>query len=302
MNIPEQTSTAALETYFASRSRRTSADLGWGSLLVRSRVEPAVLKEHVLPGIPDPWLVLVTRGARRVAVRDRKGWRSGISRVGYVGITSPGRMTTIRWTSESPEPIETLHICLDAGLFRRFAADAADCDPASIEVVDRLAERDPLIEQVGLSLRRELWSPGAASRLLADAAAQLLVAHLLEHHCAVPIVAKPPRGGLTPAQLRRVRDYVDAHLASSITLEDLAAEAGVSLYHFARLFRHSTNESPHRYVVRMKIERARRLLAETDLPIAQVARACGFSSGGHFAGVFRKLTGATPAAYRRSCR
>jgi AraC family transcriptional regulator len=180
----------------------------------------------------------------------------------------------------------------------RFAAETADCDPARVEVVDALAESDPLIEQVGLTLAHELSSPTPAGRLFADTAAQLLTAHLLRRHCAFPMHAGGPGVVLRPYHLRRIREYVDAHLATSITLDDLAAVTGLSPYYFARMFKRTTRETPHAFVMRLKVERAERLLCETDWPVARVARASGFVSASHFAAAFRRRKGTTPGEFR----
>ena len=110
------------------------------------------------------------------------------------------------------------------------------------------------------------------------------------------------RGGLAPGVLRRVRDHVDAHLGDSISINDLAAIAGLSLYHFARAFKRSEGVNPHSYVMQCRVRRAQELLAGTDMPIAEIAIACGFSDQSHCARRFRKSLGITPWRYRWSTR
>jgi AraC family transcriptional regulator len=108
-----------------------------------------------------------------------------------------------------------------------------------------------------------------------------------------------PRGGLSPAALRRVQLYVEAHLDGPLTIEALAARAGVSPYHFARGFKASTGTTPHGHVQKQRIERAAQLIRETDQPLAQIALATGFSTQSKLTSAFRKLMGVTPARYRR---
>lgn len=103
---------------------------------------------------------------------------------------------------------------------------------------------------------------------------------------------------LTAAQLRRVEDYIRAHLAESIGLADLADEAGLSRYHFARLFRNTVGRTPHQHVLHLRIVRAHALLNETRLSVAQIAFDVGFSSQSHFATVCRRVLGQSPAALR----
>ena len=108
------------------------------------------------------------------------------------------------------------------------------------------------------------------------------------------------RGGLTPARLRRVLDHIAAHLSGDTSLQRLAELAGLSPSHFALAFRQSTGLPPHRYVLQQRVERAKELLTDPQLSLAQVGYAAGFASQAHFTTVFRKLVGITPAAYRRN--
>jgi AraC-like DNA-binding protein len=113
---------------------------------------------------------------------------------------------------------------------------------------------------------------------------------------------QPPRGGLPAGVLRRVRDHIDSHLEDHISLEVLAADARLSLYHFARAFRQSMGISPHRYVIQQRVKKAQRLLAQTDLPLANIAVAVGFADQSHFSRQFHRLVGTTPSGFRRAQR
>ena len=108
----------------------------------------------------------------------------------------------------------------------------------------------------------------------------------------------PSSGGLAPGLTRRIREYIESHLDENIGLEALASTAGLSVHHFARAFRQSVGEPPHTYVVRRRVERARRMLEETDLPLSDIGLAVGFSDHSHFARHFRRLMGMTPRAAR----
>lgn len=113
---------------------------------------------------------------------------------------------------------------------------------------------------------------------------------------------RPIRGGLPPRALRRVREYIEAHLASNISIQMLAGIAGVSMYHFARAFKQSEGITPHGYLVRCRVQRAQQLLADTELSLAQIARASGFSDQSHCARRFQEQLGVTPSGYRWSMR
>lgn len=107
-------------------------------------------------------------------------------------------------------------------------------------------------------------------------------------------------GALTAGQERLVLDYIEANLAVDFSLEELAAVSGLSRYHFSRRFKATVGMPPHRYVTQRKIERARRLLAETRFPITHIASAAGFTSAANFIRTFRELQGMTPGDYRRA--
>lgn len=110
------------------------------------------------------------------------------------------------------------------------------------------------------------------------------------------------RGGLPPGAMRRVREYVDAHLGESMDLAELAAIAGLSVFHFARQFKQSAGVTPHHYLVRRRIERAQDMLARTDLALSEIAVAAGFSDQSHLSRHFRQMLGTTPREFRWSQR
>src|SRR5260221_14640165 len=100
--------------------------------------------------------------------------------------------------------------------------------------------------------------------------------------------------------MRRVCAHVDGHLSESIDLVTLASVAGVSVFHFARQFKQSAGATPHHYIVRRRIERARELLVGTDLSLSEIAFTTGFADQSHFARHFRQTTGTTPREFRRA--
>jgi transcriptional regulator GlxA family with amidase domain len=120
----------------------------------------------------------------------------------------------------------------------------------------------------------------------------------------VELARLPPRsrGGLPPRTLRRVREYVEAHLEKNISLQMLASTAGLSMSHFARAFKKSQGVPPHEYLVRCRVRRVQKLLATTDLPLSEIARASGFSDQSHCTRRFREQVGITPSNYRWSMR
>ena len=127
-----------------------------------------------------------------------------------------------------------------------------------------------------------------------------VAAALAANHAARPLRSpiKLSRGGLTPARLRRVLDRIEAGLPSPLPLASLAAEAGMSPFHFAREFQRAVGVPPHQYLIRRRLDRAVLLLARRNMPLADVARAAGFAHVSHLARQMRRLTGLSPARFR----
>jgi AraC family transcriptional regulator len=195
--------------------------------------------------------------------------------------------------------VELFHLYIPRALVDRAVAAGLDRDPALVELLERPFFADPLLEQTirHVFLCSDWHEP--ADRLALSHAAHLIIAHLLRRYSSVDARARIARGGLPSHVRRRVAEYVDANLGAPLSLADLAAVAGLSTYHFARAFKQATGESPHGFVLRRRIARAQRLLADHRLSLGEIADACGFSSQSHFTARFRRLTGVTPRRYRR---
>jgi len=198
-------------------------------------------------------------------------------------------------------PHELLVAAVQFSLIRTTIEEACGRDVSDLGRVHANFLRDPLIEQ----LCRRMWDEAASDNplgtLFADSAVLVLATALLRLS-DLPSGRHHRVGGLTPTRLKRVSDYIEAHLDADPTLSDLAAAAGLSRYHFAREFQLATGQTPLRYLQQRRIERAEELLANTALPLVEVALAVGFKSQEHFTTVFKRLTGTTPGAYRTALR
>jgi AraC family transcriptional regulator len=144
------------------------------------------------------------------------------------------------------------------------------------------------------------WQEGFLSgSLYLDAIGQALAAVLVQ---ACGILRKPLRryrGGLAPAQLRRVTEFVQEHLEHDLSLHQMAETASLSTAYFSQVFRQSTGVTPHQFVLRARVERAKSMLRDREARVLDVALACGFQTQQHFARVFRALCKASPSEYRR---
>ena len=117
---------------------------------------------------------------------------------------------------------------------------------------------------------------------------------------SMPGVATAIRGGLAPWQVRRVTEYIEEHLSSTIRLQDLAGIARLSHSHFCRAFKESTGHPAHAYVMRRRVHRAQRLMLTTPESLSQIAALCGMADQAHFCKLFRRLVGESPNAWRRA--
>lgn len=133
-----------------------------------------------------------------------------------------------------------------------------------------------------------------------DLAVELFALDLLREHATTDRTSRleQSRAGLVDRRLRRSIELMHDNYARDLPLGEIAAAAYLSEYHFARLFKRITGQTPHAYLAGLRVEHACRLLAETDLSIAEVADRVGYQSASHFGKVFRTATGLTPTAYR----
>jgi AraC family transcriptional regulator len=161
----------------------------------------------------------------------------------------------------------------------------------------RLTFHNDRIWQVGSLLAAQCDAPDAFSQLYGDSLTVALFIDLLR----LGREAEPRRrrGGLAPFQLRRATEYIEANLSSGVTLQDLAEMIGLSQSQFGRAFKASTGLTPHRWQIDARIARARQLLLESDLPLAQIALATGFAEQSHFSRVFRQVVGVSPSTWQR---
>jgi AraC-like DNA-binding protein len=158
---------------------------------------------------------------------------------------------------------------------------------------------DPLIATAAHAIARELDS-GTPDRLFVESLGNALVIKLMRRFASPATVETPHPSGLSRERLRRLVEYIDAHLGDDLTLDALAAVACLSPFHLSRSFRRAMGTGLHRYVVQRRIDRARRLVLETDLPMAQIAWTVGFESQAAFTKRFRHEIGQAPSHLRRA--
>lgn len=164
-------------------------------------------------------------------------------------------------------------------------------------LVPRIGARDPLVEHVVRALMAELEAPAPAGRIYADGLAVALTTRLLQNFSTIGAAG---RQTLSKPQVRRLVEFVEANLESDLTLEQLAHVVGMSIPHLTTLFRRTMGQSVHAYVMERRVQRARQLLLDRQMSIAEVALETGFAHQSHLARWMRRLLGVTPSDILRA--
>jgi AraC family transcriptional regulator len=272
----------------------SSGPLGWSGVRVEHFRETPDF-DLDLPGQTHHLLSLYLRPPERMGL-----WCAGLEweevpPPGSILVLPAGHARRAFWRG----PTDSVHVHLDPGLVARVAAEAFDLDPDRVELPAIGALSHSELRAAILAFDSELMTGGAGGRLLAESVANVVAVHLIRYFVPADRVARRPRGGLSERKLRAALEYIEEHLDSGLTLDDLAAVAHLSPYHFARMFKTSTGLPPHQYVMTRRIDRAKRLLRDGgDLSLAQVAARSGFWDQGHFARHFKRLVGVTPKNFR----
>jgi AraC family transcriptional regulator len=198
--------------------------------------------------------------------------------------------------------------CRTSPSFFAFAMDEtfirAICESTFDQMTDyalktSIGVEDPVLARIGALGQFELDHGGASGRLYLEGLASALAIHLLRKYALSNRRLSFHKGGLAPAQLRRVIAYIEENLTDDLGITELAAITGHSPHHFIQAFKSATGLTPHRYVIRQRVHRACDLLRDANLPVVEIAHAVGFSSQSHLTINFRRLTGVTPARFRR---
>jgi AraC family transcriptional regulator len=212
-------------------------------------------------------------------------------------ILSPGQQP-VNWKLDDAS--DALIVSIPPEVLRRVIEETAEVDPTKVHIIGQSRLRDPLITQIGMTLMAELTDSGIGEKLYVNSLLNVLCLHLLRHHSSLSSVRdRQAERGLPQSKLRRVLEAIHDNLETGITHNELAEAAGVSTSHFDALFKRSTDLSPHQYIIKCRVERARELLRCDDLSLAQIASRVGFYDQSHLTRHFKRLIGITPSDFRR---
>jgi AraC family transcriptional regulator len=242
-------------------------------------------REHVV-------LIALTDGCKGELVTSSGIRVRGTQTKGSVCVLPSGLEHSAALEGES----EHLALYVDPSLITKAAAEAQLSE--SFEIAEMYTRNDRVINSIGMALLEELNSEGLSGRLYAESLGNVLAVHLLRHYSIATTRPLTFTGGLSATKLRHVTEFIADNYSRDLRLAELAQVAGMSSFHFAREFKRTTGTTPHQYLIKYRIERAKALLAKEELPLIEVGLRSGFSNQSHFTRLFRRITGTTPNSYR----
>lgn len=277
--------------------RASSDDLRWTSLYV------SVQREAPFQGVFDPakdqLIVLHRNGPARV---DRLCGTAGSHVVppGGIHLIPAGLEFGVRLANL----LETVHVYIRNAIIEEVSSELVDGDPCHIEIPSEILESDRCLHGLLEAAAGALDYFGVGSELFSDHLARAIASHLVRRYSGRRLRATRSEsgGGLLSAPVSTAIEYMNDNIDQAINLEDIAKATNRSPSHIARLFRAEVGQPPHRYLIRLRVEKARDLLEKTNESIAEIAFECGFSHQEHLTRLFRREFSATPAAYRKSKR
>ena len=272
----------------------SSQELGWQN--VRAFAVHHDSTEWNLPPLENHCIIIQTGPS--VQLSAVIGERSFERRVetGEIIVIPAG--VSSHWRLNEATSSDALHLYLSPQ-FVRTTAESLAVDHGQINLEPQFGVTDEHIHHIAMSLLCELKQANVLGRFSADSLASVLAMQLVRRYSYLKDV-QTSRGGMAPRKLRRAIDFINQNFdkEQTVALAAVADEVGMSYFHFSRAFKQSMGVSPNVYMIEQRIERAKKLLSETDLPIADIALRAGFASQSHFTTTFRKLAWTTPKAFR----
>ena len=284
----EQFPTDLKGEYIEHNHLLNSDKAGWEKLSLMYEVEPA---GEMPEAIATSHILVVCLGDFQASFQRDRQWHHEQYTKGDIVIVAAGELFP-RVRVDREVPLLDLFLSADA-----LAEGIGATIPSKTQLRSHLRLRDPLIQQMALALKTELEIAGEDSKLYADSMATALGTHLLTRY-GVKTSVKNYQGGLTPSQLKIVVEYIQANLDGELNSNNLSNLIHISPHYFASLFKQSTGLSPYKYITQSRLEKAKELLRDRNLPIVFICQEVGFKNQSHFTRVFRQHFKITPKAYR----
>lgn len=223
---------------------------------------------------------------------------TSVAAAGAIDVVGADSEAYARWTSEK----RSVRVDIDKSRLERTAGTEFgdiffEIQPPKFGFVDKQ------FHMLASMMHEELTFGDAASRDLLDALVSVFSIHLLRNYSSFNTKLTPSsKGGFSPLVWRRINEYIQEHISTPLTLEQLAAHADFSPGHFLRCFKKTTGNTPHQYVVSTRLAKARELILGTQVELSEIARLTGFSSHSHLSAMAKRVWGFSPSSLRRNTR
>lgn len=274
------------------------SSVGWGDLQLELYQQPEFeIAEHqhtmhvIAYGMTEPHAEALPSHPSGERWLDGK-WGKERRHPGDIAMIPAGVPHRCNWTTS----VQFMVLALEPALLQRVGQDWVN--PDRIELMPRfMTDSDALIQGILLALKQEVESGGIGGPVLVDSLKTALAVHLLRHYCATVPQCTREVDGLSPSRLRLVTTYIHENLHQTMALDDLAAIAQLSPYHFLRLFKQRLGVTPHQYILQCRVDRAAWLLRHSQTSLAEIATTVGFCDQSHLTRCFKRRLGVTPKQF-----
>ncbi len=298
MKVPDTTSAEALGSYTPGTRVAGGEGAAWKDVQLSVISLPANAEAFSLPSVNEPFIAWTISGEAEFQERENDGpWVTSRIRKGSFFLTAAGAPYDVRWKTLTSEPLQSVIVLLSVPLFEEALSDVFGSNAPHAQLRDVSAFEDSALILLMSQLKDEAARP-TASPLFVRGIGHAIAVHLARNYTVLGNEAKGATSALPGFKLRRITDWMAENMSEEFSLLRLADQAGMSEFHFNRLFKRATGMPPSQFQIKLRLEAARRLLRETNKSVITIANEIGYSNPSHFAQIFRKETGLSPTAYR----
>lgn len=249
-----------------------------------------------IPTMRDFMIVVYKGGVADMSRRSGGVWTSARVEPGIVSVLTRAEQSQWRWDN----PIDVSHMYLSHTAMANVAGEVLERDIKDIEMYDLVRSEDKVLPALLTMLENELENGGFGGNLYVESLRNQLCVHVLRRFANIVFREQRAYGRLSAAQCRLIVQYIEEHIEQNISLDDLASLTHLTVSSLIRKFQTEFSCPPHVYVMRQRLEHAKRMLVRADVPLKVVAASCGFSDQSHMTRYFRRYLNSTPSEYRRS--
>lgn len=269
-----------------------STQRAWDGMALRGYQYPKL--DVAIPTMRD-YMFVVYKGKRSKMSRRCSGsWENHQVEPGVISVLTRAQESQWKWDS----PIDVSHLYLSQASLEVVASQVFDRDIANVELVDCVRSEDKVLPSLVIQLESELMHGEIGSKLYIEALKNQACVHILRRYSSVAYTDVSV-GGFSHAQKRLIVDFIEEYIDINISIAELAELVHLSAFHFSRKFSNEFGCPPHAYVMKKRVELAIKLLSTTAFPIKEITLKCGFADQSHLTRMVRRVTGKTPAVFRR---